>query len=63
MKASKYHPKKSINTQPGNHRTKRDLVKLADNLSKGVYKKESEQREKILQMIVNELNGTAESPP
>ena len=63
MKASKYHPKKSINTQQGNHRTKRDLVKLADNLSKGVYKKESEQREKILQMIVNELNGTAESPP
>lgn len=59
MKAST----KNLHTQPENRRKKRDLVELADNLSKGVYKKESKQREKILQMIVNELNGTAESPP
>lgn len=43
--------------------TRDELLKLADNLSKGKYEKESQQRKQILQMIAKELKTTSESPP
>lgn len=43
--------------------TKNELMKLADNLSKGKYKKEGNQRKRILQMLVDELKKSSESPP
>ncbi len=36
-------------------KSKNELIQLAKDLSSGCYEKESEQREKILQMIVDEL--------
>lgn len=43
--------------------TKTELMKLADDLSKGKYKKESQQRKRILQMIADELKESSGSPP
>ncbi len=55
----KLPPKKS----PTEKHTKNELLKLADDLSKGKYKKESQKRNRILQMIANELKESLESPP
>lgn len=40
-----------------NH-SRQELIELARNLSKGKYKKDSRQREKIMQLLVKQL-----SPP
>lgn len=43
--------------------TKNELIKLADNLSKGKYEKEGNQRKQILQMLVDELKESPDNPP
>jgi len=43
--------------------SKIELIKIAEDLSKGKYEMESEQRKQILQMIADELNASSESPP
>lgn len=48
---------------PAEKHTKNELIKLADNLSKGKYKEESQQRKRILQMLAEELKESKESPP
>lgn len=56
-------PPKQYNIKPSGSLTRDELLKLADNLSKGKYEKESQQRNQILQMIAKELKPSPESPP
>lgn len=56
-------PPKQYSIKPSGNLTRDELLKLADNLSKGKYEKESQQRNQILQMIAKELKPSPESPP
>lgn len=41
--------------------TRQELIQFAKNLSSGKYKENSEQREKILKMLVNQLASPSEN--
>ncbi len=45
------------------NRSRKELIQLAENLSKGYYEKESKQRRQILQMIADKLAENSVSPP
>lgn len=38
--------------------TRQELFELAKNLSKGKYKKDSRQRDNLMQLLVKQLSGT-----
>lgn len=45
------------------NRSGEELIQLAENLSKGYYEKESNQRQQILQMIADKLAENSVRPP
>jgi len=45
------------------NQSKKELIQLAKDLSKGCFEKNSEQRRQILQMIADKLAETPDDPP
>jgi len=55
------HPRIDFNSL--GEQTKSELLQLAKDLSNGIYQKNSEQREKLLQMIAAQLAESRSTPP
>jgi len=50
-----------LETESLSNRSRQELIELAKNLSDGKYKKDSRQRENIMQLLVKQLSSSEDA--